>query len=299
MAAILKVLENSLWRDLNSWVDETNSWTILGDFIVVRFGYERSPKVDTSQTMIDFNDCIRDIGYIEPTNVGNAFTWSFMRGNEDMRKSRIDRGLINEDWALRFPKSRIQVLNPGISDHCPIMLSWDNEDKIKRPFKFFHFWMVGDKFKIILKEVWSKQVSGSKMFQISEKLKMLKNRLQRFDKRKFSNISTRVSEARLILANLQKRMLGDEVSQSLVQEEKEAITKFCVLSSLEESYIKQKSRQNWLSLGDSNTSFFYRKFSARNLRNRVHRIKTSDGVIVQGQQLVHDEAIWFYRSYWN
>ncbi|XP_047306222.1 uncharacterized protein LOC124909598 [Impatiens glandulifera] len=210
------------------------------DFNVVKFGYERSPEADTSQAMIDFNDCIRDIGCIEPTNVGNAFTWSSMRGNEDMRKSRIDRGLINEDWTLRFPKSRIQVLNPGISDHCPIMLFWDKEERIKRSFKFFNFWMVSDKFKIILKEVWSKQVSESKMFQ--------------------------------------KRMLGDEVSQSLVQEEKEAITKFRALSSLEESHIKQK------------------KCSTRNLRNRVNRIKTSDGVIVQGQQLVHDEAIQFYRD---
>ncbi|XP_047331437.1 uncharacterized protein LOC124935014 [Impatiens glandulifera] len=91
-------------------------------------------------------------------------------------------------------------------------------------------------------------------------------------------------------------MPSGEVSQSLFQEEKEVITKFRALSSLKESYIKQKSRQNWLSLGDSNTSFFYRKCPTRNLRNQVYKIKTSDGVIVQGQQLVHDEAIRFYRD---
>ncbi|XP_047340247.1 uncharacterized protein LOC124943821 [Impatiens glandulifera] len=260
-------VRKQLWRDLNSWVDDTNSWVIFEDFNVVKFGYERSPEVDTSQAMIDFNDCIINIGGIEPNNVGNAFTWSSMRGNEDMRKN-----------------------------HCPIMLSWDKEERIKRSFKFFNFWMESDKFKIILKEVWSKQVSGSKMFQVSEKLKILKSCLQMFDKRKFSNISTRVSEARLILEDLQKRMLGDEVSQSLFQEEKEVITKFRALSSLEENYIKQKSRQNWLSLRESNTSFLYRKCSTRNLRNWVHRIKTSDGVIVQGKQLVHDEAIRFYRD---
>ncbi|XP_047320343.1 uncharacterized protein LOC124924332 [Impatiens glandulifera] len=132
------------------------------------------------------------MGCIEPTNSGNLFTWSSTRGDERIRKSRIDRCLVNENWINQFPRSQLHVLNLGIYDHCPIKLFREKEERFKISFKFFNFWMENDKFKDILQSVWSTDVRSSNMYRVFEKLKILKNQLQSFDKKKFSNISSRV-----------------------------------------------------------------------------------------------------------
>ncbi|XP_047331354.1 uncharacterized protein LOC124934906 [Impatiens glandulifera] len=95
------------------------------------------------------------IWVVEPTNSGNFFTWSSTRGYERIRKSRIDRCLVNENLINQFPRSQLHVLNPGISDHYPIKLFWEKEERFKKPFKFFNFWMENNKFKDILQSVWS------------------------------------------------------------------------------------------------------------------------------------------------
>ncbi|XP_047337934.1 uncharacterized protein LOC124941633 [Impatiens glandulifera] len=193
-----------LWRCLKDRIDDKDPWAVLGDFNVTMAENERSPDSDFIHDMIDFNDCIRDIGCVEPTNSGNFFTWSSMRGDEHIRRSRIDRGLINASWAVKYPMSHIHVLNPGISDHCPIKLFWEKDKKMRHTFKFFNFWMDKSNFKSILNEVWSTQVDGSNMFMVSENLRLLKNQLVKFDRRKFSNISKRVMAAREVLDEAQK-----------------------------------------------------------------------------------------------
>ena len=102
--------------------------------------------------MRDFNECIRKINCIEPSSSGNLFSWTATRGLEEMRKSRIDRGLVNEKWVDLYPTIQIQVLQPGVSDHCPLKFNWERKEKLKRPFKFFDFWMNDKEFKNILTE---------------------------------------------------------------------------------------------------------------------------------------------------
>ena len=41
----------------------------------------------------------------------------------------------------------------------------------------------------------------------------------------------------------------------------------------EESFIKQKSRQYWLTLGDSNTKFFYASIATLRAINRIRKYK--------------------------
>ena len=67
-------------------MNDSIPWVILGDFNTIRFGDERWPECDITQGMTDFNDCIRAMDYIEPTNTGCSFTWSIMYITTNLRK---------------------------------------------------------------------------------------------------------------------------------------------------------------------------------------------------------------------
>ena len=48
--------------------------------------------------------------------------------------------------------------------------------------------------------------------------------------------------------------------------------KYIELSNAEESFKKQKSRVQWLRLGDQNTSFFHMKMTVNRMRNKIFSI---------------------------
>ncbi|MDQ9783496.1 hypothetical protein RF094_12390, partial [Serratia marcescens] len=107
-------------------------------------------------------------------------------------------------------------------------------------------------------------------------------KLNKMDRKNYARIPKQVEEARRALEDVQKQNLGMLNSSSNNEEERNALTRFRELSSNEESFYKQKSRENWLSLGDKNTSFFYKKCAARNFRNQVCCIKDSNGDVILG-----------------
>jgi hypothetical protein len=51
----------------------------------------------------------------------------------------------------------------------------------------------------------------------------------------------------------------------------------CSLSAAEENFLKQKSRNMWLNLGDGNNSFFHKSVKARNSFNLIKILKDEEG----------------------
>lgn len=87
------------------------------------------------------------------------------------------------------------------------------------------------------------------MFQLSRKLKLLKSVLRSINKNHFSDIHQRVEKERLDLLKLQKELfLGPE--HDLVLAVKTQCKKLAELVEVEESFLRQKSRINWLKEGD-------------------------------------------------
>ena len=49
----------------------------------------------------------------------------------------------------------------------------------------------------------------------------------------------------------------------------------------EECFAKQKSRQYWLTLGDSNTKFFYASITTRRAVNRIRKCTDKDNNLIE------------------
>jgi endonuclease/exonuclease/phosphatase family metal-dependent hydrolase len=118
-----------LWHVLGGMLQRYNStaWCILGDFNAVRSIEERrSRSVNiNNDDFAPFNHFIDDNFLFDLPLCGRNFTW--YRG-DGLSMSRLDHFLLSEDWLLLFPNCIQSALPRGLSDHCPIMLTIDDQN---------------------------------------------------------------------------------------------------------------------------------------------------------------------------
>ncbi|XP_071723100.1 uncharacterized protein [Rutidosis leptorrhynchoides] len=119
---------NELWHDLRLLEQQIyGSWIVHGDF----------------NAMVRSTDKIRvDIGLIENTNQGCQYTWSNYQDVEDRIGCKLDRSLINVSCSEVFPGVYTEVLEPGVSDHSPVIIHLRAFVRgSRKPFRFFNMWM--------------------------------------------------------------------------------------------------------------------------------------------------------------
>lgn len=64
----------------------------------------------------------------------------------------------------------------------------------------------------------------------------------------------------------------------------------------EEAFYKQRSRVQWLVLGDRNTKFFHRSLIHRNARNSIGRLVDDSGLVHTGNQEMGDLAVSHFKK---
>ncbi|KAK1312664.1 hypothetical protein QJS10_CPA07g00492 [Acorus calamus] len=85
----------------------------------------------------------------------------------------------------------------------------------------------------------------------------------------------------------------------LIREEHAARSSYLHLLSEEESFARQKSRQNFIQLGDRNTAYFYAAHAAHKASNTFRKVQRLDGSFSENAKDVRDEAIAFYQNLLN
>lgn len=75
----------------------------------------------------DFDACVTATGLIELKIYGNLFSWS-SKGQGDLRiNSRIDWAFGCGNWHNQFTDVCVDYLNPGLSDHSPLLFEFSKE----------------------------------------------------------------------------------------------------------------------------------------------------------------------------
>ena len=77
--------------------------------------------------------------------------------------------------------------------------------------------------------------------------------------------------------------------------EKTLLTKFAKLSEVEEACVKQRSRIQWLALGDQNTSYFHKCINGRGNYKKITSLVRNDGSKAETVKDVENEPISFYE----
>lgn len=62
--------------------------------------------------------------------------------------------------------------------------------------------------------------------------------------------------------------------------------------------MKQKSKLNWLEVGDGNNRSFHNAVKIREVRNSIHEIRCEDGSIAKDDEGIKKEAGDYLQSLW-
>ena len=273
----------------------------MGDFNTTRFSSEKNRgnmSIDTA--MEEFHDCLFNLELADMHFLGPMFTWMNCRVGKQFIARKLDRSVQNECSLDTFLNVVTKFLNLGFSDHCPLIVNLNNcldpSPKKSYPFKFFNFWADHPAFLDLVKDAWNIEVYGTPMYRLTRKLRSVKTLLKAFNFHAFANIQEKVVDAREALHHAQAALLSNPNDPGLVENEKVCLKIFHDLALTEEGFLKQKSRIQWLKLGDQNSNFFHKAVKARNSRNSIKSITLENGYKYEDLETIKQEVVNHFRS---
>jgi hypothetical protein len=114
--------------------------------------------------------------------------------------------------------------------------------------------------------------------------------------RSFGDLKKRVMEARDNLDLAQKEVFNSLGSAECLLKEKECLHAYVSITKAEESFLKQKARNQWLQLGDQNNSFFYRSLRFQNAKNTITHLWDELGNRVEDVEEIKEVAVNYYKK---
>nr|XP_016472175.1 PREDICTED: uncharacterized protein LOC107794213 [Nicotiana tabacum] len=262
-----------LWRKLKE-IDELmiHPWLIMGDFNSVLDVEDRvqGSEIQEYETR-DFRRFIEECGITELQTSGRLFTWT-----NNHVYSRIDRALVNAQWMSTMPPSLVHINDPYFSDHSPLCIEVEQESiSRKKPFRFLNCLANHAEFEEIVKSSWSIHTQAKGTMTIWFKLKKVKGALKKLNSREFIGMENKIKSIRDRLKELQTQMRDINHTTTQFEEEKELKQHLEKWSLIEESIYRQKSRIQWLKLGDSNSAYFYASMKGRRAQNYIKQLTST------------------------
>ena len=182
-----------------------------------------------------------------------------------------------------FPRAAVQHVLASSSDHSPIILHTEGEQRqIRRPFKFEEAWTRDETSFFVVEKAWKKILNGTPMFKVCKKIKETKDEFRRWNREWFGNIQTKIREKWNQLEQIQK----EEPTQENLEKEASINLELHEWLIREETLWRQKSRTKWLPAAELNTKFFHLSTIVRRRRNAIDFLKNQQGNWVSGREAI-------------
>ncbi|XP_021984860.1 uncharacterized protein LOC110880693 [Helianthus annuus] len=276
----------ALWRNLIDYSGNARDkpWVAMGDFnAILHLNEKSSVQRGTNYGMEEFKECVAEANIMDIAKTGFHFTWNQKPGSSDGIMEKLDRVMGNEKFLNDFPSGCAKFLPFYTSDHSPAILVFSGGKKFDpKPFKFWNFLASKPEFKPIVKEVWDKSFVGHNMFKVVCKLKELKKPLRKLNRQQ-GNLNEKVERLRSEVERIQSEIACQPDNEDLRLEEVVYVKAFKEALLDQEYLLKQKSRENWLKVGDQNTKYFHQVVKHKQVRNHVGQIRDLEGNIYEGK----------------
>ncbi|XP_019168364.1 PREDICTED: uncharacterized protein LOC109164064 [Ipomoea nil] len=204
----------------------------------------------------------------------------FDEGTADWLEERLDKVLVNEAWRSLNAQASVLNLLTCRSDHSALFLGI--RDCIRggrrrtKTFRFEISWLHDEGCRGVVEGAWEE----GRNIGMQDCLPLCGKRLTSWGGDRFHKFGERIKQLR----KEQDQLRGRRDSASLA-EFRRLEAELCKLEAIDDSFWRQKAKQHWLQGADANTSFFHRYASDRRKKNTLNRIKTADGVWVEGNAM--------------
>nr|XP_027088507.1 uncharacterized protein LOC113709854 [Coffea arabica] len=287
-----RVGRRDLWAAMEELAGSVRGpWLLAGDFNVITTAEERAGGSPANARNIEeFNAAIGTCGLAEVPFDGSLFTWTNGRVWQ-----RLDRALMNRDWAEGYDLSHVSHLSRGRSDHAPLVITANNGRKGKSSFKFLNVWQRHSGFMEVVRQGWALPVEGLGMPKFHNKLRAVKGCLQTWNVQVFGNVFNKVKAAEAVMKQREEHFdkERDSVSRAELEEAKAAYSRSL---AVECEYWRQKSGIKWLQVGDANSAYFHSRCRQRRSYNFVARIKEQSGAWLEDIHDIRRSAVGFFSS---
>ena len=82
--------------------------------------------MNTDSAMEEFHECLFNLELTDMPFLGPMFTWINRRVGDQFIARKLDRSLHNEYSLDTIPSIVTEFLNPGLFDHCPLIVNLNN-----------------------------------------------------------------------------------------------------------------------------------------------------------------------------
>ncbi|KAJ6287754.1 hypothetical protein OIU78_030448 [Salix suchowensis] len=134
------------------------------------------------------------------------------------------------------------------------------------------------------------------MTQLYSNMRQVKEALKKLHKRNSSHISRRVAAAKIQWDQAQFDVDRNPSSEEANMRERNFACIYNQLARDEEAFFKQRSRIQWLTLGDRNTAFFHRSLIHRQARNKIIELKDGEGRVHSNTADIGKVAEKYFRE---
>ena len=251
-------------------------WVCLGDFNeILKVSEKWGGPERTQQQMEGFRRVVHTCGFQDLGFEGLEFTWSNWRSEEERISLRLDRVLATTEWKEKYRDAKVFHVVESTSDHCAIILT-NQQGRRRRKTRRFHFeaiWVRHEKCREIIQESWKDHAGLQSSSELINGLKACTEGLKRWSQQELGQVTKKIQEKRKILQDVvqadRNGSRGDEIDM-LCKEINELLDD-------EEMRWNQRSRVQWLKLGDRNTQYFHHRASQRQKKNEIKGLLDRNG----------------------
>lgn len=155
-------------------------------------------------------------------------------------------------------------------------------------------WMKDPNFLTLIENWWKEGTfEGSKLFCFIAKLKLVKQKLLQWNSQHFKNIFSTKRALEERLAALNDKIISMGMDQESFHQERNLLLEYEDIVSKEEIFWKQKSRENWLRMGDKNAKFFHNITKLRRSKNWISKLEIKHNQILEDPDEIKNEIITF------
>ncbi|XP_013690321.2 uncharacterized protein LOC106394286 [Brassica napus] len=264
--------KGKVWeRIMRLGVGRKECWGLVGDFNEILHNGEKigGPKRGPASFM-DFAVMLEVCKIKELAGFGDSFTWEGVRYKKYIQ-CKLDRCFGNKKWRNVFHKATQTFMERLGSDHRPVMVNlFCEKDRKRAAFRFDKRLVGKNRVEETIGEAW-KRARGTNNLSIVESLGAVRKSLGIWKRENNHNSNERMQKLR---HELELESSSTSPCWERVNELKTEIGK---AFKQEEDFWTQKSKDNWLVVGDNNTSFFHASVKARRQNNQLSKLVYDEG----------------------
>jgi hypothetical protein len=221
--------------------------------------------------MMNFREILSHCDLHDLNFVGQPWTFNNKQEAGKNVRVRLDCAVASPSWMSWFPAASLRHISSSRSDHHPILLDIEDENKGKARQQIDRYEMMWEQEELLYEEVkmaWDGGGDMQNLGDIRDTLKSVMTSLKKWGQVKFGAVSKEINK-------IKRRM-----EELIIQNPSEDHPKLnglrkCMdeLLHREEIMWLQRSRVSWLREGGRNTKYLHRKAAGRAKKNKIKALR--------------------------